>query len=124
MLDALLDASHGSPSRSPGLKAAYRNACGRRVFSYSGLFVWHAADGKLIVCFPTKRHWSKPSQLPWTDHGLQRLAQDYEAYGIRSIAMPMIGCGEGSLRWDDVYPLILEWLEPLELRVRICLSLS
>jgi O-acetyl-ADP-ribose deacetylase (regulator of RNase III) len=108
--------------RYPGLEAAYRDACRRRVFSNHGLFVWEAENGKLIVCFPTKRHWANPSRLHWIDEGLKRLARDFEKYQIRSIAMPMIGCGEGRLRWEDVYPLIVEWLEPVELRVRICLS--
>ena len=84
------------------LVPAYRDACRRRVFSSKGLFVWDAADGKCIVCFPTKRHRSNPSRLPWIDHGVKRLAHDYESYGVRSIAMLMIGCGEGQLNWSDV----------------------
>ncbi|MGB8416912.1 hypothetical protein [Paraburkholderia sp.] len=44
--------------RYPGLEEAYRDACRRRVFSSKGLFVWHAADGKIIVCF---RGWTKLS---------------------------------------------------------------
>ncbi|SAL81756.1 Macro domain protein [Caballeronia terrestris] len=108
--------------RYPGLEAAYWDACRRRVFSTRGLFVWEAENQKLIVCFPTKRHWRHPSRLTWIDQGLAQLARGYESDDIRSIAILMIGCGEGGLQCDDVYPLIVEWLEPLDLRVRICLS--
>jgi O-acetyl-ADP-ribose deacetylase (regulator of RNase III) len=77
----------------------------------------------LIVCFPTTRHWANPSKLVWIDQGLQRLAKDYRSYGIESVAIPMIGCGESNLHWDDVYPLIVEWLDSIkDLRVKTCLS--
>ncbi|WP_144106621.1 macro domain-containing protein [Paraburkholderia sp. BCC1886] len=106
----------------PGLLEDYRRACSRGVFSTRGLYVWEGAEDRKIICFPTKRHWRFRSQLPWLDQGLARLARDFEKYGITSIAMPQIGCGEGGLDWINVYPLIVEWLEPLPIPVEIYLS--
>src|SRR5262249_47166044 len=38
---------------------------------------------------------------------LVRVIREYE---IRSIAVPPLGCGNGGLRWADVYPLITKYL--------------
>ena len=40
--------------------------------------------------------------------------------GIRSIAIPTLGCGNGRLQWADVRPLIEAAFEPLrEVEVRL-----
>lgn len=59
-----------------------------------------------IVSFPTKRHWRDPSELVWIDDGLYDLIRLVDNSGIRSIALPMLGCGLGGLPWPDVLSLI------------------
>jgi O-acetyl-ADP-ribose deacetylase (regulator of RNase III) len=51
----------------------------------------------------------------WTDvrTGLSTLAQTIKDLGIKSIAVPPLGCGLGGLRWDEVRPMIISALEPL-----------
>jgi O-acetyl-ADP-ribose deacetylase (regulator of RNase III) len=63
---------------------------------------------KWIINFPTKKHWRNPSKLEWVRAGLQDLVRVVRELGIRSIAIPPLGCGNGGLEWADVRPLIEE----------------
>ncbi|OEZ80827.1 macro domain protein [Janthinobacterium sp. HH106] len=59
-----------------------------------------------IVNFPTKGHWKSKSRLIDIEAGLADLVIQVQALGIRSIAVPPLGCGYGGLDWADVEPLI------------------
>jgi O-acetyl-ADP-ribose deacetylase (regulator of RNase III) len=61
---------------------------------------------RFIINFPTKRHWKHASRLEDIRSGLVALTQTVRELGIRSIALPALGCGNGGLRWEDVRPLI------------------
>jgi O-acetyl-ADP-ribose deacetylase (regulator of RNase III) len=55
-----------------------------------------------ILHFPTKKHWRNPSRLEWVREGLADLARVIREHGIRSIAVPPLGCGNGGLDWTQV----------------------
>ncbi len=59
-----------------------------------------------IINFPTKKHWRHPSKLEWVRSGLYDLVRVIRERGIRSIAVPPLGCGNGGLSWTQVRPLI------------------
>jgi O-acetyl-ADP-ribose deacetylase (regulator of RNase III) len=61
---------------------------------------------RYIVNFPTKRHWKGDSKLVFIKAGLAALVRDIDELGISSIAIPPLGCGNGGLDWNDVFPLI------------------
>lgn len=67
-----------------------------------------------IINFPTKRHWRSPSRLEDIETGLTALAQEIKRLGIRSIAVPPLGCGSGGLDWLDVHPRIEQALGALK----------
>lgn len=52
---------------------------------------------RFIIHFPTKRHWRNPSKLSYIDEGLVSLIAEVRRLGIRSIAVPPLGCGNGGL---------------------------
>jgi O-acetyl-ADP-ribose deacetylase (regulator of RNase III) len=108
--------------RYPEIEWPYKYMCKQFYFESNGLYCYRLKSGRQILFFPTKTHWRNPSELNLIDRGLQRLTKKYEKMGITSLAVPMLGCGEGGLEWADVYPLIVEWLDPLPIAVRICLS--
>lgn len=68
---------------------------------------------KYIVNFPTKRHWRGKSRIEDIDAGLVALVADVERLGIRSIAIPPLGCGLGGLDWSEVRPRIERAFAPL-----------
>jgi O-acetyl-ADP-ribose deacetylase (regulator of RNase III) len=55
-----------------------------------------------IIHFPTKRHWRHPSKLEWIQTGLRDLVHVVLELGIKSIALPPLGSGNGRLDWNLV----------------------
>ncbi len=68
---------------------------------------------KYIINFPTKRHWREKSLYEDIASGLTALTADVKRLGIRSIAIPSLGCGLGGLDWEKVRPMIEEAFKPL-----------
>jgi O-acetyl-ADP-ribose deacetylase (regulator of RNase III) len=89
--------------------AAYQSACAAGQMQPGTMLVHDtgALSGpRWIVNFPTKRHWREVSRLEDVEAGLLDLAVEIERRGIRSIAVPALGCGLGGLNWQDVRPRI------------------
>jgi O-acetyl-ADP-ribose deacetylase (regulator of RNase III) len=59
-----------------------------------------------IIHFPTKKHWRNPSRIEWVREGLADLVRVVREHGIRSIALPPLGCGNGGPDWQHVRPMI------------------
>jgi O-acetyl-ADP-ribose deacetylase (regulator of RNase III) len=81
------------------------------------MHVWHTGllDGpRVVINFPTKRHWRGRSNLADIEAGLDDLVRVIRREQIRSIAVPPLGCGHGGLDWADVEPLIRAKLASLE----------
>jgi O-acetyl-ADP-ribose deacetylase (regulator of RNase III) len=85
--------------------AAYQAACQRREVAVGKMFVVETArlDGlHWIINFPTKKHWRYPSTMECVQTGLADLVLVTRQLGIRSIALPALGCGNGGLAWAPV----------------------
>lgn len=95
---------------------AYEAACKLGEVMSGRMFI-HDNGGlvnpRWIVNFPTKRHWRNKSRLEDIASGLSALVADVQRLGIRSIAVPPLGCGLGGLNWSDVRPLIERAFAPL-----------
>jgi O-acetyl-ADP-ribose deacetylase (regulator of RNase III) len=65
-----------------------------------------AGGPRWIINFPTKRDWRGRSRLEWVEAGLEDLRRVVVGLGIRSIAVPPLGCGNGGLDWAEVRPRI------------------
>ncbi|WP_344078566.1 type II toxin-antitoxin system antitoxin DNA ADP-ribosyl glycohydrolase DarG [Luedemannella helvata] len=73
------------------------------------MHVWptgRLTDPRYIINFPTKGHWRARSRLADVDRGLEDLVRVIKDLGIKSVALPPLGCGNGGLAWTDVRPLI------------------
>lgn len=69
---------------------------------------------RYIINFPTKDHWRHKSRMQYIDDGLQDLVRQIRVRGIRSVAVPALGCDLGGLAWDEVRPRIEAALGTLE----------
>lgn len=88
---------------------AYKAMCDRGELRPGKLFVYtqdQLTNPRYIINFATKDHWKGQSRLDYIDSGLKDLVQEVQRRGIRSIAIPPLGCGLGGLRWSDVRPRI------------------
>jgi len=100
----------------PGNFKAYEAACRRGDMQLGRMFVvptGQMAPPHLIINFPTKSHWRAKSRLDDIQSGLADLRRVIVNQGIKSIAIPPLGCGNGGLAWSDVRPLIIDALGDL-----------
>ncbi len=74
-----------------------------------------------FLLFATKRHWREDSDIAGIEEGLNWVLNNYQAEGIKSLAMPALGCGLGRLKWEDVGPLMCSYLSRMEIPTRIYL---
>lgn len=97
---------------------AYRELCKEKRLDIGDLWLWKGSN-QWVLNFPTKKHWRNPSKLSYIEAGLKKFVAQYEQRGIREIAFPRLGCGNGGLDWDDVQPLLERYLNPLPIPVYI-----
>ncbi|MGM0703345.1 MAG: type II toxin-antitoxin system antitoxin DNA ADP-ribosyl glycohydrolase DarG [Pseudomonadota bacterium] len=103
--------------------SAYAEACKRQEVVTGRMFVTERdrlLGPRWIINFPTKQHWRARTRMEWIAAGLEDLTRVIRERGIRSIALPPLGCGNGGLAWDQVRPRIEATLGELdEVRVLI-----
>jgi O-acetyl-ADP-ribose deacetylase (regulator of RNase III) len=110
-------------SAYPSWRDNYKMACQQRALQVGEVkLVCEVEPGKYLISFPTKQHWKNPSQLKWIDAGLAHLARNHMTLarmGIRSVALPMLGCGRGGLEWSAVRALIYKHFENHEMDIEV-----
>lgn len=84
-----------------------------------GLPYVYQGENVSILNFPTKDHWRSPSRLSYVVEGLNWFVENYQKYGIESIAFPPLGCGNGGLTWDVVGPIMYQKLCQLPIDIEI-----
>lgn len=96
---------------------AYEAACKGKDVQVGKMFVTERRDlmgPRWIINFPTKQHWRNPSKMDWIVTGLEDLKRTVFELGIRSIALPPLGSGNGGLAWPEVRARIEAVLGDLE----------
>lgn len=105
--------------RFPAMFDDYAIRCERKQVHLGKPYVYRDASGRQIVNFPTKDHWRSPSRLSDIERGLDHFVQHFEEWGITSVAMPPLGCGNGGLEWSEVGPLIYRKLRHLPIDIEV-----
>jgi len=88
---------------------AYHRACEAGEVRPGRMFIFKTGsmvNPKYIINFPTKRHWRGDSKIEDIEAGLKALSEEVRRLGIKSIAVPPLGCGLGGLSWSVVGPMI------------------
>jgi len=81
----------------------------------------NANSEKWFLLFPTKHHWKESADIKGIEEGLQWLTINYEKEGIKSLAVPALGCGLGRLEWRDIGPIMCRYLKEIKFPVSIYL---
>jgi O-acetyl-ADP-ribose deacetylase (regulator of RNase III) len=95
----------------------YKCACDAKEVKPGVMHVHETGDilgPKFIINFPTKRHWKGKSKIEDVSIGLDALREWIVQSGVRSIALPPLGCGNGGLAWSVVRNLIEQKLADLD----------
>jgi O-acetyl-ADP-ribose deacetylase (regulator of RNase III) len=102
---------------------AYKYACGNGGVHIGCSFIVRIQGNEYpyyIFNFPTKQHWRDASCISDIIRGLSDLAYVVKCHGIKSVALPALGCGLGGLSWPEVKPNIEklnEWLPDVDWQV-------
>lgn len=75
------------------------------------VWVWRLIEGnnllnRFVFNLATKDDWINPSKYEWIWDGLRNLDIEMKRFGIKSIAIPPLGCGNGGLDWCKVERMI------------------
>lgn len=104
----------------PKMYKGYRAVCDQRKLQPGHLLYSNVLEhGKTVLNFATKDHYKNPARLEWVEHGLIQFRTNYKNLEIESIAFPMLGCGLGGLAWEDVKPLMEQYLNDLDIPIEI-----
>lgn len=103
--------------RFPENYRLYREACQQEKLHVGEMFVTISNDlmgKKIIINFPTKTTWRKPSSYQYIEDGLTALKKEIISRGIKSIAIPPLGSRNGGLDWNRVRIMIESALSDLD----------
>lgn len=107
----------------PGNYKAYVKACKEGEVQIGKMFVVREKTllkgEKIIINFPTKTDWRKPSEYVYIEKGLADLRQFILSEGILSLALPPLGAGNGGLEWGRVRDLINCHLSDLPCQIMV-----
>lgn len=74
-----------------------------------------------FLLFPTKYHWRDRADLEGIEKGLAWIVNNYPQMGLKSLALPALGCGLGGLEWQHVGPMLCKHMSKLGIPVSIYL---
>lgn len=101
----------------------YAKACKESKVKVGSLFITEEntlLNGKkVIINFPTKTDWRKPSEYSYIEIGLTELIKVIKDRNIKSIAIPPLGAGNGGLDWYKVKNLIEKNLSSLNCDIQM-----
>ena len=101
----------------PDMYKDYIERCNKNEVKPGIPYIYKTLIPPQIVNFPTKDHWKSVSKVTDIEHGLKHLTAHYKEWGIKSLALPPLGCGNGQLEWKIVGPLIYRYLKELDIPV-------
>ena len=109
----------GFKQRFPDMYSDYEARCRRREVRLGHPYLYKRDELPWVLNFPTKNHWRGLSRISDISRGLEFLAAHYKEWGITSLAVPPLGCGNGQLDWTVVGPTLFRYLSKLDLPVEL-----
>jgi O-acetyl-ADP-ribose deacetylase (regulator of RNase III)/uncharacterized protein YwgA len=105
--------------RFPEMFEDYIKKCDRKEVKLGVPYLYKTLFPPQIVNFPTKDHWKSVSRINDIECGLQYILSHYKEWGITSLAIPPLGCGNGQLEWRAVGPLIYRYVNQMDTPVEM-----
>ena len=93
--------------RWPESYRAYRAALRSGALGRGRVHAHRLPDGRHVLHCPTKDHWRDRSSIALVRATIDAIGPCCVLHGIRSVAVPPLGCGLGGLDWTDVRALLL-----------------
>lgn len=103
----------------PDMYKDYKIRCAQGKIDIGKPYIFKRMFKPDIINFPTKKHWRAVSKVKDIEVGLKYLVDHYKEWGIKSLAIPPLGCGNGQLEWGEVGPIIYQSLNPIDIPVEL-----
>ena len=107
----------GFKRRFPDMYEDYVVRCRRREVLLGEPYLYKRPVPPWVLNFPTKDDWRSLAKLSDIVKGLAYLEAHYRNWGIKSLAVPPLGCGQGQLEWRVVGPTLYRHLKRLDIPV-------
>jgi O-acetyl-ADP-ribose deacetylase (regulator of RNase III)/uncharacterized protein YwgA len=105
--------------RFPDMFKDYVERCERHEVKLGVPYLYKTLLPPQVINFPTKDHWKSVSRISDIERGLQILLRQYKEWGVTSLAIPPLGCGNGQLEWQVVGPLIYRCASQMDIPVEL-----
>ena len=105
--------------RFPDMYDDYVERCERGEVQLGRPYLYRQMYEPWVLNFPTKGHWRAVSKLSDIRRGMKYLLDRYQEWGIESLAVPPLGCGNGQLDWRVVGPTIYRYLDQMEVSTEL-----
>jgi O-acetyl-ADP-ribose deacetylase (regulator of RNase III)/uncharacterized protein YwgA len=105
--------------RFPAMFKDYMDRCGRGEVRLGRPYLFKSTALPWILNFPTKDHWRSLAKIEDIVEGLEFLLDNYQEWGITSLAIPPLGAGMGQLEWRIIGPLLFRYLSRMDIPVEL-----
>lgn len=105
--------------RFPEMFEDYASRCRHHQVKLGEPYLYRRLIEPWILNFPTKDHWRSVARLSDILQGLEHLQNHCREWGITSLAVPPLGCGEGRLEWRVVGPTLYRRLAEMDVAVEL-----
>jgi O-acetyl-ADP-ribose deacetylase (regulator of RNase III) len=92
----------------PEMDKEYQKVCREGLLKPGKMHIWKG-DNFYIINFPTKDEIWNNSEYEYIEAGLVALGEEIKKLGIKSVALPALGCGLGGLDWNKVFEMIQKY---------------
>lgn len=106
-------------NRFPEMYKDYLERCKRGEVKLGLPYLYRTLLPPQVINFPTKDHWKSVSKVSDIERGLKYLLAHYKQWGVESLAIPPLGCGNGQLEWRVVGPLIYRFVKQMDIPVEM-----
>ncbi|MEF8848816.1 MAG: macro domain-containing protein [Candidatus Thermoplasmatota archaeon] len=105
--------------RYPDMYKQYKKKCERNEVKIGEPYLYKTLKGPRIILFPTKVHWRQNAKYKDIIKGLDIFRNKYKKWGIKSVAFPPLGCGNGGLDWSYIGPIMYGKLNDLDIDIEL-----
>ena len=94
----------------PSMHESYKQLC--KNHNYTGdlcgkLFLWNASEPRIYNLF-TQKHPGRHAKYEYVRSAFELMFESMMGNDLTSVAMPLIGCGIGGLKWTQVFTELVE----------------
>ncbi|MGD1018104.1 MAG: macro domain-containing protein [Verrucomicrobiia bacterium] len=105
--------------RFPEMFEDYEHRCLHHEVRLGRPYLYKSLVLPWVLNFPTKDHWRSVTKLEDIIQGLDFLLAHYKQWGIASLAVPPLGCGNGQLEWRVVGRTLYRYFSRMDIPVEV-----